>query len=294
MKKINLNLMLFFTAIIFAQSQGDIAFVGYNGDGDDDFAILALANIPENTTIYFTDSEPNVSGNGMNDQGEGVITWLTGSSIINAGTIITFTDVDNDTNTNFGVSVGSITRSKSGFSLVVGTDGDELFATLGNPATNEVMVWLAGIEVHDNGRPDNFIQSGLTPGINYLIIDDTQSKDGGQYTGVKTGKTVEEYRVLINNENQWTTNTSDGELFVPFDTTSFTFITLTSKKDIIEELVVTEQNQELTSNIGKIISVHNVLGQKILNQNLSEGIYMLTIRNKDELIHYKFALEYKF
>ena len=35
---------------------GDIGFVGFNVDGGDDFAIVAITNIT-NETLYFTDNE---------------------------------------------------------------------------------------------------------------------------------------------------------------------------------------------------------------------------------------------
>ena len=52
-------LCLFFqnALISFCQSTGDIAFTGYNTDGNKDFAIVTLADIAASTTIYFTDDE---------------------------------------------------------------------------------------------------------------------------------------------------------------------------------------------------------------------------------------------
>ena len=40
-----------------SQNTGNIAFVSFNVDGDDDFAIVVLVDILANTTIYFTDDE---------------------------------------------------------------------------------------------------------------------------------------------------------------------------------------------------------------------------------------------
>ena len=64
--QISLSIMCsFITTSIIAQSTGDITFVGFNADGDDDFAVLVLKDLPANTLIYFTDNEPNVAGNGV-------------------------------------------------------------------------------------------------------------------------------------------------------------------------------------------------------------------------------------
>ena len=51
-------------------STGDISFTAFNADGEDDFAIVALADIPANTTIYFSDNEPNSDGTGFLDYNE--------------------------------------------------------------------------------------------------------------------------------------------------------------------------------------------------------------------------------
>ena len=290
MKKITLRILTLITTSLFAQNQGDIAFVGYNGDGNDDFAIVTFVDIPENSTIYFTDGEPNASGNGIIDDSEGVITWSTGDAVILAGTVVTFTDIGNDTNPLYGASIGVIDRSEAGFGLSVGADGDNIFATLGNPTTNNITIWLTGIEVHDNGRPSNFSQTGLTVGENFLVIDDTQSKDGGQYTGLRTGKTISEYKILVNNEENWTTDTSNGELFVPFDSTMFEMTTLTTNVNVIEGLIVSVEDQKIITNLGEIIHVRNMLGQQVLNQNLVKGIYIVTVKKGNKFFNYKIAI----
>ncbi|MDO3694101.1 hypothetical protein QVZ41_04445 [Wenyingzhuangia sp. chi5] len=289
MKKITLKLFTLFTASLFAQNQGDIAFVGYNADGDDDFAIVVLSDIPAGTTIYFTDSEPNSDGTGMIDDSEGVLTWVVGESTLAAGTVVTFTDTDNDTNPAFGASNGIISRSNAGF-LLTASEGDNIFATLGNPATNEVTVWLAGFEYRQTGQGTNFSQTGLIVGDNYLVIDKTQSKDGGQYTGARTGKTISQYKTLINNEENWTTDTNDGELFIPFNSTVFELATLSKPTSIIEGLILSVHNQQIITNHGEIISIRNMLGQQILNQNITQGIYLVTIKHNGNVVNYKLAI----
>jgi hypothetical protein len=116
-----------------AQSRGDIAFTALNVDGDDDFAIVALSDIAASSTIYFTDYEWDEANTAFIETGtDGFLIWDTGASIIKAGTIIIFTDVDNNSNTNYGVSTGSLTSpenvallaSGETFFVYVGTDKD--------------------------------------------------------------------------------------------------------------------------------------------------------------------------
>jgi hypothetical protein len=47
-----------------ALTTGDIAFVGYNSDGNDGFAFVATATIPAGTVIRFQDNEWNGSAIG--------------------------------------------------------------------------------------------------------------------------------------------------------------------------------------------------------------------------------------
>ena len=73
----------------FVQAQlttaGDIVFVGFNADGDDDIAFVTFKEIPANSTIIFCDSECNGSSFGTD---EGDFTWSSGTTVIPAGTVI--------------------------------------------------------------------------------------------------------------------------------------------------------------------------------------------------------------
>lgn len=68
---------LIFTFTLFlkmnAQSPGDIAFIAFNADGNDDFAVVVLADLAANSTIYITDNESD--GAGGITSGEGTLTW---------------------------------------------------------------------------------------------------------------------------------------------------------------------------------------------------------------------------
>ena len=70
---------------------GDIAFIAYNGDGNDDFAFVLLVNVSSGAVIYFTDNEWN--GNAFNNTNEGYVTW-TATSNLTAGTVIVVTDAN--------------------------------------------------------------------------------------------------------------------------------------------------------------------------------------------------------
>ena len=58
-KAIKCVIMIVLTACygLGQSAAGDIAFIAYNGDGNDDFAFVTLVAISDGTVIYFTDNE---------------------------------------------------------------------------------------------------------------------------------------------------------------------------------------------------------------------------------------------
>lgn len=217
-------LFCFLSLTVKAQlSAGDIAFVALNTDGDDDFAIVALATITSNTTIYFTDN--NWDGVSSFSTSEGTIAWDSGPVDINPGTIIVFTDVDSDGNANYGVSIGSITTPDAGFNLSGGTGGDTLLAyigTLGSPTA-----FLTGIKNAEltAGELDN---TGLTSEVNFMKFSPTASPDGGYYSGSRSNQaSYSSYLTFLVADDEdanysWTHDTTNGENILPISQEAFT------------------------------------------------------------------------
>ena len=204
-------------------STGDIAFTAFNADGDDDFAIVALADIPANTTIYFSDNEPNSDGTGFLDYNEGQLKWATGGSTISQGTIIVFTDTDNDGNDGFGASTGTLSDPFGRDPNLSGT-GDALYAVEGtdNGSAITVSAWLAGIQNEAGNGGSNFDQTGLTAGTTFINFYSSGSPDGGYYSGDRQGKKSHaHYLNFLGNNSKWTTETSNGENILPISTSIF-------------------------------------------------------------------------
>ncbi|MGY5352103.1 hypothetical protein ACXGQW_06000 [Wenyingzhuangia sp. IMCC45533] len=281
MKRKVILLMIFYCPILFSQNTGDILFTGFNADGDKDFSIVAMVTLNPNTTIYFTDNEPNAAGNG-NMGSEGVLKWVTGSNTINAGDIIVFTDVDNDSNSSFGSSVGLLTTVDAGFNI--SASGDVIYATYGDPTTNSVTKWICGLQNSNTSLEPNFGQTSLSLSENYIVIDETASKDGGTYNGVRENKTGAEFVALLLDENQWFTSTTDGESLLPLSQTPFSFSTLSqsvvlSKSKIQFKII----NGEMVPDEGKVIYVSDILGRKRENKNLGRGIYFFQVLLNDKI-----------
>ncbi len=221
----NLFIIIFTLSIGWSLSTGDIAFTAFNADGDDDFAIVALADIPANTTIYYSDNEPNSDGTGFESTSEGILKWETGSSTISAGTIVVFTDVDNDDNTNFGASIGTLTDASFDAGFNLNATGDAIYSIEGSDdgSTLTISAWLAGIQNGSGNEGSNFSQTGLTAGTTFIDFYSSGSPDGGYYSGDRQGQSsFSGYLTHLGDATKWTTETSTGENILPISTSAFT------------------------------------------------------------------------
>jgi len=200
---------LIFTFTLFlkmnAQSPGDIAFIAFNADGDDDFAVVVLADLAANSTIYITDNESD--GAGGITSGEGTLTWYTGAATIKAGTVIVFTDVNNDTNPNFGVSVGVL--SETGAFSIPASDKDGIIAFLGTDDSTPTS-FIAAIQIgNDSSNLGPFdvdgitlTNTGLVIGTSIIVMDSSASPDGAIYNASRSSQTSYNnyYSLLIDDD----------------------------------------------------------------------------------------------
>ncbi|MCH7225194.1 lamin tail domain-containing protein [Haloferula sp. A504] len=198
-----------------ALNPGDIAFTGFNVDGDDDFAIVALVDIPPSTTIHFTDNESDGAG-GLNT-GEGAISWTSDPSPTPAGTVVVFTDTASSS--TLTASLGTLVDGTGGMNLAAG--GDAIFAFEG-PNDTTVTTFLAAV-ANEAGNFGDLTGSGLTEGTTAFTFTTFGNPDGGEYSGARSGQaTFADYIPLIADPFNWTTEDSDGEASLPFDSTPFT------------------------------------------------------------------------
>ncbi|MBF2063463.1 MAG: DUF11 domain-containing protein [Calothrix sp. C42_A2020_038] len=187
-----------------ALTQGDIAIIAYNADGNDDFAWVALVDIPANTTINFTDSSWQDTGfrttEHLDAAGGGPLVW-THTSAITAGTVIRFSG--NITTPSWSIG----TRTGTGLNLAAG--GDQIFVYTG---TNANPTFIYGAHF---ATPTNWLASGsnstntsnIPPGLSVaagtaFYVGDF---DNGYYTGITTG-TKAQLLAAISNTANWTRN----------------------------------------------------------------------------------------
>lgn len=208
---LSFGISIWISTFSFAQSVGDFAFIAFNADGDDDFAIVALSELPD-TIFHFTDRDWN--GNSFNT-GEGTLFWDT-EGIVPQGTVIVFTDIDSDENESFGSSVGSLTDT-GGLNLAAGGDAIWAFVTNG---TNDT-TFISAIANED----DEFINietTGLTLGTTaFDLSDGAGTPDGGIYSGLRYNSSFSNFPTVIYDFNNWTEDNTDGESLLPYNSNSF-------------------------------------------------------------------------
>jgi len=188
---------------------GDLMFVGYNADGNDGFSVLALVDIPANSTIYFTDNEWNGSpigaGGAFNNANEGEITWSTGAATITAGTVINFLETNNAGNAGYGASTGTISGT-----IDLNAANEVLYAFLGTDDITPT-AFLSAIANGGFNTPNGTLtNTGLTAGTNAISI--TGDEDVMVYSGsTSCNTTVADCAAAIANPANWTTQDGGGD-----------------------------------------------------------------------------------
>ena len=203
-------------------SAGDIAFIGFNADGNDDFAIVALTDLDGSSTAFdvtFTDNEWDGS---LFNGGEGTLTW-TIDSLISAGTVIAFNNTSNAGSVT--ASVGSVSLSGS---LNLGASNEAIFAFTGTLATPNT--FLAAIANDDFGAASaTLTNTGLVVGTTAIELDGVDADaDVAVYTGTQSD-TQANLLAAINDPTHWSTQDGSGDQSndgiapdLPFGTTAFT------------------------------------------------------------------------
>jgi hypothetical protein len=199
---------------------GAIAFTGFNADGGDDLAFVALAPIPAGEIIFFTDNEWNgdvIGVDGAFNTGEGFLTWTAPAEGVAAGTVVTLNSLSLGTRS---ASVGSLTTAGS---FNMGGSSETVYAYQGTSATAAT----GFLAVVANSAGDSTANTGL--GANHIILL-TIDVDIAAYTGSRSNKTTfAGYLDSLAAPANWITEDGSNDQSiggnppdVPFATTAFT------------------------------------------------------------------------
>ncbi len=201
---------------------GSISFTGFNADGDDDLAFVALTALPGGTEIHFTDNE--WTGAAFNS-GESGWTWSTAADIA-AGTVVTFAGIGTAGATS---NLGSLSFFSSlNFGLSAGNE--IVYAYVGAPtAPSTFLAAVTNVSFADGGA--TLAGTGLTEGVNALNLATVDvGADVAAYNGPRNGAVIfSDYLDDINNASNWLTQDGGGDQSsdginpdVPFSTAAFT------------------------------------------------------------------------
>jgi hypothetical protein len=206
---------------------GDIAFTGFNADGNDNIAFVALKAINAGESIFFTDNE--WQGSGFNS-GETVFQWTAGSNIA-AGTVVTINSIANGTPTS---NLGEVVfNDASNRGLAAGSDIVYAYVAANPFATPTFLAAVTNDSLEIAGTPGDTdfataTGTGLTIGGTAIAL--ASSTDIGAYTGSRANQSsFGAYAAAVNTVGNWIVQQGGGDQssdFVapdlPFDTTAFT------------------------------------------------------------------------
>jgi hypothetical protein len=191
----------------------DLSFTAFNAD-EDGFSMVALADIAANTKVWFTDNEWN--GSAFNT-GESHSSWLSGTSVISAGTVIRFSKVDSAT--LLAASLGSFHRETvaNSSNWGISTSEDTLYAYLGSSATAPT-TFLSAITTGTFGTASagSLANTGLSLGNGAIKL--STGSDYAEYNGSRTGQaSFAGYKPLVGNIANWNDlgTSANGSNLVP-------------------------------------------------------------------------------
>ncbi|RYZ27554.1 MAG: T9SS type A sorting domain-containing protein [Chitinophagaceae bacterium] len=313
--KLKTTLLFLLGAIGVSQAQlsapGDIAFVGFNADGDDDIAFVTFKEIPANTNIHFCDSEWNGSAFGTD---ENDFIWTSPATVVPAGTIISIYALSATPNP----TIGTITGTPGGLSH----NGDALFAFLGTSTTSprEVATMLAAISNSEAGF-GVLTGSGLSQGTTAIML--SEGTDIAIYNGPRTDLDINGYLTQLGSISQWLEEASDadnhnnggGTPDLPFSTTPFvisntdnsapTVASTTLVNQMTTEVIFSEELTAVSANLlanysfAPALTISNVVYDASLNKAtvthtaLTLGVaYKLTVNNIKDLADNQLAETY--
>jgi Ca2+-binding RTX toxin-like protein/predicted extracellular nuclease len=230
-----------------APTAGGIAFTGFNADGTDDIAFVAIQALDAGTVIYFTDNEWN--GAAFTDAAEGLLS-LTLTSAVAAGTIVTISSMSAAaTRTS---STGTLTAITNSVNL--NANDEVLYAYLANSGTPTVpTTFLAAFASGGYSAANGVLtNTGLTAGTNAIDISGLFNDfDIAAYNGGRSGQaSYAAYLSIINTASNWIAQDGAGNQDqdttapdIPFSPTGFTITGGGETQTVVFNPVTVTQNE---------------------------------------------------
>ena len=184
---------------------GSIAFVGFNADGNDSLAFVALAALPAGMTIFFSDRE--WTGSAFNS-GEGGWSWTAPATDVAAGTVITISDISDQDGVPISANIGTAAGGSG-----LGADNEIVYAYVG-PDANTPTAFLTAV-ANDTFTVDGgtLAGTGLTVGVDALQFNGVDpDTDVAAFNGSRGDQAdFSAYAAIINNPANWITQDGTGD-----------------------------------------------------------------------------------
>lgn len=202
-----------------ALAPGDIAFVGFNADGNDDLAFVALKPLAAGTIIRFNDNE--WQGTAFNS-GEGELTW-TATNAIAPGTVVRINSLTSSPTSPLG------TVSASGSFNLAGSN-EVLYAYVGGAGSPTAFLAAVANDGFTNSN-GALTSTGLAAGQTAVDLSALSAgEDIAAYNGARnSASSFGAYAAIINTATNWISEDGSGDQSansiapdVPFSTTPFT------------------------------------------------------------------------
>ncbi len=212
-----------------ALTTGDIAFVGFNADGNDNLAFVALTDIASGEAITFEDNEWN--GTTWADAAESAFIW-TSNATVAAGTVVLLNDVSTTPTASTGtIEFGLAATYGSGRGI--GASDEIVYAYQGARTSPVFITAVTNGTGGFAGANGILTGTGLTSGTNALDLN-VRDEDGDIYAWIGTRAGYADFaavRAAINaapTAGNWNFQDGTGDQGidgtqpdVPFSTTAF-------------------------------------------------------------------------
>ena len=204
---------------VFGLTAGDIAIIGVNTDATKSIAFVALADIPANTTISFSDNAWNATTQVWRT-GEGLFTW-SHTSVVAKGTVVTVSMP-----TTFTATIGTVTKSGS-FDL--SATGDQVLAYEGTtaPTANSSSLWLYGFSTENFVWGNNTNPSDPPTALSSAFIALTSSTTEFDNAYFANGSTAQTAVSVSGTKTELLAFFNDNTKYYKNDTGPLTFPTYT-------------------------------------------------------------------
>jgi hypothetical protein len=207
---------------------GDINIVGYRADADDAIAFVTWVDIANGTSVYFTDS--GVFSDGTLRDSEDTMSW-TSVGTTPAGTVVVISSNNDDADGILdGSDSGTVAGRLNGFS----GSGDQVFVgDTAFPDTGDTTApgstiagtllygfdfnGAAGWDADTTGTNASALPSALNASLLNMSVAHV---DNGQYTGPRTGLTIDQFKDAVANVANWSFD-DDGAAFGALNSTDF-------------------------------------------------------------------------